>query len=663
MFKYIFFNSNFYFTLRQFILLGLPAFIFTCLNKNYNFFFSFIPTCFLYINIDNINIFYIEKIIVTSFVFTMLIVIIQIFYYYKISFIIYFFILNILLSILSEIFPLYNKIFLGCLLISIFFFNLLLKFNFLYISIICFVSIWCYAIVIFFWSYLFRNYFIRENIFILYKELSLVFSKKYLLILKDDVDYNNLLYHKKIMDLFILIYEQIDVLYFFNEEKKILIKYFNIACLLRDNIFVNININKNFYLNNIFLNFYKKNIFLISKKILNIGYSILYRKYINYKKLYDENIKNFNNNLYKYKNIFNILYLRNIINIFINKIFIFKEKIYINNISYIYNNKFICFCLPGYINNYKNFLKFNILFNIFFIFFKKYYLDEYYWILLSLVYLHQNSFTNILIKIYNRLLGIFLGVILSYFLIKLNLSKYIYLLIILLLSITNFYFIKNNYILSVVGFTLLSILNYNLLYIDILKYFYLRVLDVVNSSIISVIGNIILWTQWDINVFKKNMKFIMKIYKKFFYIRINIYNFDFIYNKHYKFLFNQIHNVIFSNYINFKNDYIYNYSYYVKIYLWIFNNYLFLENINSIFILVNNYISNKNILVMLNILHKYIYLSIKFNSNRYFNIYYNLYIKKFNFLKLNYYEYFFLKYILKSIKYIKYLIYLYKNLY
>ncbi len=635
MLKKIFLSFNFYNSFKSILLLGVPFYLFSYFKKNNNFFFSFIPSYSNFSSLDIINIFFFNKLIIVSLIYILNIILIQLCFFLNISFYIYLFFVNIFLGILSEIFPLYNKIFLGCVIIFIFFFNLYIKINFFFIYFLFLLKIWIYNILNLIWVYLFNNKFLKENIFNLYKELSILIKKKYLFfnLNKKNIKYY-LLAHKRIMDLLINSYEQLNILFLFKNKNKFLIKIFNIAFYLKENIFVNLYINKNKFnkLNIKKLKKFNKNIIILSNVVLNIGNNILNNNIFNINKYINKEIIIFQKNLYKYNNILNVCYLNNIINyLFYNYKYKFNNKNFFKNIKLIYKSKLIKYFFSYNINNYKNFLKFSLLFNFFFIFLKYFKIYKYYLILITIIYLNQINYLNLLFKILNRLIGFLIGTIISIFLIKIYFNRFYYLILILILMIFSYFLIKKNYFLSIIGFTIISFLNYKLLSLNILDFLYLRLFDIFIGYWISLVGNTLLWPQWNILILKKNIDFIFFIYKKIFYndiSNINIYKINI--NK-YKFLLNQIHNNIFSYYINLYNECFFNKFYIRNIKLLIINNYLIIENINSVLILLKfKYLNKDNILYLLNFFKNNIYINYKyFKIKKIFNIkYINIFLKK-----------------------------------
>ncbi len=637
MFKNFFFNLNFNYSWKQIILLSIPTLLLNCFKKNYNFFFSFLPSFINFVGLDVIDVFLLKKLLLSSILFFFSIILIQLCYIFKISFYIYLFFLNIFLGILSELFFFYNKIFYGCLIVSLFFFNLLLKFNFFIISVLFFFSIWFWGILHVFWAFIFKNQFFRENIFNLYKELSILIKHKYYLNNKTRINYDfYMLSHKKIMDLIINIYEQLDILFFFKNEKYFLLKMFKIAIYLKDNLFINLNIYKNKFLiyNKKELKFFNNNINLLSKIIFDIGNNILYRKYIIINKLLINKIKKFNKILYKFNKILNVIYLKNIIFcIFkLNKKIYKNYNIYFDDIIFIYDDRIIKYLLNININSYRYFLKLAFFFNLFFIIFKNYKIIKYYWILITIIYINQSNYLNILIKILNRFFGILIGTVISMFLIKLYFNKYINLILIFIITNASYLLIKKNYFISIIGFTISSFLNSKLLYLNILKLFYLRLLDIFMGCLISFLGNTILWSQWNIKYLKNNINFIFNIYKKIFSKKFNNFNFIKIYNYKINFLINQLQNNIFNYYINYYNEFFFSKISIEYIKLLIINNYILVENINSIFVLIKyEYLDKKSIILFINIFRKYIYLNCKNFSNlkieNNINFFYNIIYK------------------------------------
>ncbi len=673
MFKKIFFSLNFNFFWKQIILFSIPSLLFNFLKINYSFFFSFLPSFINFIGLDIINIFFLNKILISIILFFFSIILIQLCFLLNIPFYIYFFFLNIFLGILSELFYFYNRIFLGCLIVSLFSFNLLLKFNFFIISVLFCLGILFWVILNIIWSYLFKNQFLRENIYDLYQELSLLIKYKYCF--NYNINNNNyniyILSHKKIMDLIIIIYEQLDTLFFFKDEKYFLIKIFKTAIYLKDNLFINFKINrynfKNFDKKK--KKFFKKYIIILSKIIFSIGLNILYKKYIILNKSLINKIKYFNKNLYKFNKILNIIYLKNIIFYLLclnNK----KSKKYskiFNDIIFIYDSRIIKYLLNFNINNYRYFLKLTFYFNLFFILFKNQRLFKYYWILITIIYINQNNYFNILIKIYNRFLGVLIGIIISIFLIKLNLNKLINFILMFFFTNISYLLIKNNYFISIIGFTISSFLNNKLFYLNILNLFYLRLLDIFIGCFTSLIFNSFFWLLWDINFFKKNIRFIFIIYKRIFSKKFNNFNLIKINNIKINFLINQMQNNIFTYYFNFNNEYFFNKIYFKYINLLIINNYILLENINSIFILVKfKSLNEKNILFFLNIFRKYIYINCKNFSNYNFkkdiNFFINIiYKKKIKFYK-NFKSKIFIYHLYKINKHILIINNIFKNL-
>ncbi len=625
MFKKFFFNINYNFFWKQILLLSIPSLLLNLFKKNYSFFFSFIPSFSSFIGLDIINIFFLNKIFISSIMFFFSIILIQLCFFFNIPFYIYLFFLNIFLGILSELFYFYNRIILGCLIVSLFFFNLLLKFNFLIISFLFFLGIWFWGILNICWAYIFKNQFLRENIYNLYKELSILIKNKYFLSNKNvnNINYEiNMLSHKKIMDLIINSYEQLDMLFLFKEEKYYLIKYFKIAIYLKDNLFVNLNINKNNFkfFDKKKIKFFNNNVILLSKIILKIGINILYRKYIVLNKLFKKKINIFNRNLYKFNKILNIMYLKNII--FYLFIYIKKnknDKKYINDIIFMYDFRIIKYVFDFNINNYRYFLKLTLLFNFFFILFKNKRIFKYYWILITIIYINQNNYFNILIKIVNRFFGVLIGIVISIFLVKLNFNNLINFILMFFLNNISYLLIKNNYFISIIGFTISSFLNNKLFYLNILKLFYLRLLDIFMGCFISLILNNFLWSLWNTKFLIKNINFIFIIYKIFFTKKFKNFSYLKIYNFKSNILINQLQNHIFTYYINLYNEHYLSKFYFNYFNLWIINNYILLENINSILILVKyKYLKNKNILFLLNLFRRYIYYNCT-NFNNYNN--------------------------------------------
>ncbi len=544
-------------------------------------------------------------------------------------------------SILNEISAYYRKLFLSSLLSLIFTLNLINKYKFSYLILFYILNILWYVVSNRIWFCFCRNKFVKYNLSCLYKEIALFYKTSFNLLKvsfypQHNIDLFSLLYaQKKVMDLFIKCHEQILVLDENSENNLKLIHLFKKALIIYRNIIISfynfiriknklfihvdahdffVNINNSICKINciaekiIFSTCNKDHLFFFKK----INYSKKQNKiiYLYIKCIHEIDILLLDKNFYNYKEKF------------LNKK---NHKINLTKIlqDFFKFNIFSSFLL----------IKYLVLFLMVFCFTK--YLgvnNRFYWIFVTIVLMYQNNFINTKIRLINRLLGTIGGVLLSIIISRCLFFKKYALFFLFFFMFFSHFFLRLFYNISTLSFILVNICNLQISFSDTERFLFLRLMDNFISFFILFGGIYLLYPEWNIVLFRRKIILVLKNYLKyikdiFFLKKIFLNNIDY-----YFFVLHKNLNDLFNFYINFNQE-IHFYNFFMnEIKLCIEYNVKIVNYINFIIYLLKDkkeviWISNNNKIIM---------IYIKIIKNIIFNCINNINMKVNNVSDINY---------------------------
>ncbi|WP_127960337.1 YccS/YhfK family putative transporter [Serratia microhaemolytica] len=127
-----------------------------------------------------------------------------------------------------------------------------------------------------------------------------------------------------------------------------------------------------------------------------------------------------------------------------------------------------------------------------------------YWILLTIMLVSQNGYNATRVRIQHRAFGTFAGLALSAVLLQLPLLEATTLGIMLLITLVANLFLRTNYGLSVVGFTITAVYTLKILTPESAYFLLPRLIDTLIGCLLAFAATLWLWPQWQSGMLRKN---------------------------------------------------------------------------------------------------------------------------------------------------------------
>lgn len=211
-----------------------------------------------------------------------------------------------------------------------------------------------------------------------------------------------------------------------------------------------------------------------------------------------------------------------------------------------------------------------------------------YWILMTVMVVSQNGYSATRVRIQNRALGTLGGLIVAAVALRLQVPQSAVLLVMLIITLVSYLFIRKFYGLATIGFTVTAVYSLQLLSLNGADFLLPRLLDTLMGCLIAFGGMIWLWPQWQSGLLRQNAHDALETYQealqmllgdeqkpeKLAYQRIRV---------------NQAHNALFNSLNQSMLEPGFDNSYLSDMKLWVTHSQFIVEHINAMTILAREH--------------------------------------------------------------------------
>lgn len=211
-----------------------------------------------------------------------------------------------------------------------------------------------------------------------------------------------------------------------------------------------------------------------------------------------------------------------------------------------------------------------------------------YWILMTVMVVSQNGYSATRVRIQNRALGTLGGLIVAAVALRLEVPQSAVLLVMLIITLVSYLFIRKFYGLATIGFTVTAVYSLQLLSLNGADFLLPRLLDTLMGCLIAFGGMIWLWPQWQSGLLRQNAHDALETYQdalqmllgdeqdpeKLAYQRIRV---------------NQAHNALFNSLNQSMLEPGFDNSYLSDMKLWVTHSQFIVEHINAMTILAREH--------------------------------------------------------------------------
>ena len=211
-----------------------------------------------------------------------------------------------------------------------------------------------------------------------------------------------------------------------------------------------------------------------------------------------------------------------------------------------------------------------------------------YWILMTVMVVSQNGYSATRVRIQNRALGTLGGLIVAAVALRLEVPQSAVLLVMLIITLVSYLFIRKFYGLATIGFTVTAVYSLQLLSLNGADFLLPRLLDTLMGCLIAFGGMIWLWPQWQSGLLRQNAHDALETYQdalqmllgdeqkpeKLAYQRIRV---------------NQAHNALFNSLNQSMLEPGFDNRYLSDMKLWVTHSQFIVEHINAMTILAREH--------------------------------------------------------------------------
>ncbi len=127
-----------------------------------------------------------------------------------------------------------------------------------------------------------------------------------------------------------------------------------------------------------------------------------------------------------------------------------------------------------------------------------------YWILMTVMFVSQNGYSATRVRIQHRALGTLGGLIVAAITLRLQVPESAVLLVMLIVTLVSYLFIRKFYGLATIGFTVTAVYSLQLLSLNGASFLLPRLMDTLMGCLIAFGGMIWLWPQWQSGLLRQN---------------------------------------------------------------------------------------------------------------------------------------------------------------
>ncbi|SFN43837.1 integral membrane protein, YccS/YhfK family [Izhakiella capsodis] len=211
-----------------------------------------------------------------------------------------------------------------------------------------------------------------------------------------------------------------------------------------------------------------------------------------------------------------------------------------------------------------------------------------YWVLMTTMFVSQNGYSATRVRIQHRALGTLAGLVIAALTLRLHVPETLVLLVMLLVTLVSYLFIRKYYGWAMIGFTVTAVYSLQLLSLNGADFLWPRLLDTLLGCLIAFGGMLWLWPQWQSGLLRQNAHDALGAYQsalqlllgneqqpeKLAYQRIRV---------------NQAHNALFNSLNQAMQEPAFNSHYLADMKLWVTHSQFIVEDINAMTILAREH--------------------------------------------------------------------------
>lgn len=211
-----------------------------------------------------------------------------------------------------------------------------------------------------------------------------------------------------------------------------------------------------------------------------------------------------------------------------------------------------------------------------------------YWILMTVMFVSLNGYSATRVRIQHRALGTLAGLIIAAATLGLHAPESWVLLVMLIITLVSYLFIRKFYGWATVGFTVTAVYSLQLLALNGAQFLLPRLLDTLMGCLIAFGGMIWLWPQWQSGLMRQNAHDALETYQEALQMLLGNEQ-DAVKLAYQRMRVNQAHNALFNSLHQAMQEPGFNSSYLSDMQLWVTHSQFIVEHINAMTILAREH--------------------------------------------------------------------------
>lgn len=211
-----------------------------------------------------------------------------------------------------------------------------------------------------------------------------------------------------------------------------------------------------------------------------------------------------------------------------------------------------------------------------------------YWILMTIMFVSQNGYSATRVRIQHRALGTLAGLIVVAMTLRLQVPEPVVLLVMLVITLVSYLFIRKYYGLAMIGFTVTAVYSLQLLSLNGADFLLPRLLDTLIGCLIAFAGMIWLWPQWQSGLLRQNAHDALEVWQEALQLLLGNEH-DPVKLAYRRMRANQAHNALFNSLNQAMQEPGFDPSYLADMKLWVTHGQFVVEHINAMTILAREH--------------------------------------------------------------------------
>ncbi|MBD8163749.1 YccS/YhfK family putative transporter [Erwinia persicina] len=211
-----------------------------------------------------------------------------------------------------------------------------------------------------------------------------------------------------------------------------------------------------------------------------------------------------------------------------------------------------------------------------------------YWILMTVMFVSLNGYSATRVRIQHRALGTLAGLVIAAATLGLHAPESWVLLIMLVITLVSYLFIRKFYGWATVGFTVTAVYSLQLLALNGAQFLLPRLMDTLMGCLIAFGGMIWLWPQWQSGLLRQNAHDALETYQEALQMLLGNEQ-DAVKLAYQRMRVNQAHNALFNSLHQAMQEPGFNSGYLSDMQLWVTHSQFIVEHINAMTILAREH--------------------------------------------------------------------------